>query len=84
MRTLKQESEILIEDLKKKLNGLECFRFLDSKQIRNLIKRNYKNIDKDVLSLTTSLIMLEFLDDEFYEDKPKKDKIDFNKLKRVE
>lgn len=84
MRTLKQESEILINDLKKRLNGLECFRFLDIKQIRNLIKRNYKNIDKDVLSLTTSLIMLEFLDDEFYEDKPKKDKIDFNKLKRVE
>lgn len=84
MRTLKQESEILLNDLKKRLNGLECFRFLDSKQIRNLIKRNYKNVDKNVLSLTTSLIMLEYIDDEFCIDKLKKDKIDFNELKRVE
>ena len=74
-------SDILIKDLQTKLNGLEPFRFLDAKQIREILNRNYINVNEETMSSTVCKIMIEFLDDEFYKYKDKKNRTDINKLK---
>jgi hypothetical protein len=83
---VEQDAELVICDIKNKLGGsIEGFRFLTSRQIRDLIKNNY-NLDDDVLTVVIFRLLIEYLDDntEFMSYKEKKDRITINDLRGKE
>lgn len=70
-------SDILITDLKKQLGSLKVFRFSDLKQIKQVIKLNYKNVNDETLYKTICKVILFNINDEFYKYKRNDEKIDY-------
>ena len=80
---VESEAALVIEDIKNRLGGsIEGFRFLTSRQIRDLVKNNY-NLDDDVLTIVIFRLLIEYLDDntEFLCYKEKKERITINDLR---
>lgn len=76
-------SEILLNDIEKHIGSLKEFRFSDKKQIKKIIKMNYKNVNDETLYKTIYKIILFNLDDKFYSYKNKDKKIDICDLADV-
>lgn len=74
--------EELIETLKRDLKDdtLECFRFMSIDQIKEVIQRNYKNINETTLVFAAIKIAIEHFVDEFSHYKEFEDRIDFEQI----
>lgn len=74
-------SEILLQDLKKKIGTLENFKFLDIIDIAKLIKMNYRYVNAETLSFAVLKIKIQELDNEIDGDisrfKPEEQRINF-------
>lgn len=80
---VEQDAELVITDIKNKLGGsIEGFRFLTSRQIRDIVKNNY-NLDDDILTVVIFRLLIEYLDynTEFLCYKEKKERITINDLR---
>lgn len=76
--------ELLIETLKRDLHdeNLECFRFMNTDQIKEVIQRNYKNVNEITLSFAVCKIANQHFLDEFSHYKEFSDRIDFEQIVR--
>ena len=76
--------EELIETLKRDLKDetLECFRFMDTEQIKEIIKRNYKNVNERTLIFAICKIVINQFVDDFSKYKDFDDRIDFEEIVR--
>lgn len=76
--------ELLIETLKRDLHdeNLECFRFMNTDQIKEVIQRNYKNVNEITLSFAVCKIVIHHFLDEFSHYKEFSDRIDFEEIVR--
>ncbi len=74
----------LIETLKKDLKdeSLTCFRFLDTEQIKEVIKRNYRNVNERTLIFAACKIVIKQFVDDFSKYKDFDDRIDFEEIVR--
>lgn len=71
--------EELIQILKRDLKDdtLECFRFMDTKQVKEVIQRNYKNVNETTLIFAVcKIVLIHFLDD-FRKYREHEEKTDF-------
>lgn len=76
--------ELLIETLKRDLNdeNLECFRFMNTDQMKEIIQRNYKNVNEITLSFAVCKIAIQHFLDDFSHYKEFSDRIDFEEIVR--
>lgn len=73
-------SDILINDLAKRLGTLDRLKYLKGTQIKDLIKANYKFINEETLYVAVAKILMRYSEDDFKYHKPEEERTDFIKI----